>query len=324
MMKKNKILLVLGCLSLGVGGIGIAKAVYAPTKEVNATATAGTTYTFDFATKFSTYADKWGTSYSSKTLVSTAVGDNLPTGTFSFGSVNKSTATITTVPVSKASENTFELTESGFQITSVEVGFLQWSTKTKSAMVYIDGGSATPLFNGSLAFSSSAATTGSLAISDNGVTKIHFDGIGTNQVGYSYLKITVGALVATPKIAVSQNSISLPIGGSADSSITATASNFSGDVTWEVSSSDETAATATISSAGVITITPSATLSAAKAATLTVTAKYSTTETASTSISLNIGQTFTKITSIDSIAPGSQIIFQDTASSYVRFHSGDL
>ena len=300
--------------ALGIAGLGTIQASKNALKT-EATATAGT-YTYDFVSAFSTYASSWDTSYTSHTISSTDLGTGLPSASIAFGAVNKSTSTLTTAPVAKSSSNTFTLSESGFQITAVEVGFVQWGSKSQTAQVYIDG-SASKLYNSSLTFASSKATTGSLAITSNGVTAIHFDTTNaSNQVGYSYLKITIGNLVVSPKVTVSKQTLSLPIGGAADSSITATATNFSGTVNWTVASSDETAATASISSSGVITVTPSATLSSAKSSTLTVTAAYST-ETATASIALNVGQSFAKITTLDSLVPGSQIIFQDSSSSYV-------
>ena len=64
MMKKNKILLVLGCLSLGVGSFGIAQVVSAPTKKANATD--GVVTTFDFTA--ATYAGSNAESLHNKSL----------------------------------------------------------------------------------------------------------------------------------------------------------------------------------------------------------------------------------------------------------------
>lgn len=76
-MKKNKILLVLGCLSMGVGAIGVARAVVSPAKEAVA---AATTVTSTIATiaKASSWVN--GTAYTSWALDSVVTISTTGTG----------------------------------------------------------------------------------------------------------------------------------------------------------------------------------------------------------------------------------------------------
>ena len=79
MIKKNKILLVLGCLSLGVGAVGIAQVVSIPAREANATATTATTTIQKFA---ASQTPVWanGTAYTSWALDSNVTISTTGTG----------------------------------------------------------------------------------------------------------------------------------------------------------------------------------------------------------------------------------------------------
>jgi hypothetical protein len=199
MKKTNKILTILGCAALGLAGIGVIKAASKGTEQTLATATAGT-YTYDLVSNFSTYASAWTTTYASQTISSTDLNASLPAATIILGSANKqsSTSTIHDRPVSKASDNTFELTENGFHISSFSVTVYQWTTKTPSFDVYVDGSSTKLLSSSTFGLSTSgstgtAGTSGDIAISGTATKKIHFQNTSSNQIGYTSVSVTIAA-----------------------------------------------------------------------------------------------------------------------------------
>jgi len=196
MMNKKKILLVLGCLSLGVGGIGIAKAVSTPMKETNATVAAGT-YTYDLVANFSTYAKDWSSSYASHTIASTELGTNLPAASIDFAATNKQGSNITTMPVSKASSDSFTLSESGFVITAVEVVVSQWTTKIP-AIYFKEAGASSDNYSGAAGLTASGSTgtegtTGVITFSGTSVTSFAFGNTSSNQIGWKAIKVTIAA-----------------------------------------------------------------------------------------------------------------------------------
>lgn len=169
-----------------------------PTKA-EATATAGT-YTYDFVTNFSTYsANGWGW-YGTKTISSTDIGTSLPLATVSFGNSIKQTTTITTMPVGKNGTSYFELTETGFEITSIRLYVAQWTTKIPSFNFSTtetgnDLSSANTLGLTST-HNDNGGDSGDIAVSASGITKIWFNNKSSNQVGYSKLVVTI----AVPKV----------------------------------------------------------------------------------------------------------------------------
>jgi hypothetical protein len=196
MMKKNKVLLVLGCLSLGVAGIGVVHAVSAPVKETAATVAAGT-YTYDLVTNFSTYANDWTSSYTTHTIASTDLGTGLPAASIDFAATNKQDGTITTMPVSKASADTFTLSESGFVITSVEVVVSQWRTKVPTVYVK-ETGAANNNYSGAASLTTSGktgteGTTGVITFAGTSVTSFDFGNTSSNQIGWKSIKVTIAA-----------------------------------------------------------------------------------------------------------------------------------
>ena len=195
MMKNKKVLIILGCLSLCVGGIAISRAVSAPTRETTATTTAGT-YTYDLVTNFPTYASAWSSSYGAHTIASTDLGVGLPSASIYFSLANKQSTTITTMPVSKNTGATFSLSETGFVITSVEVIVAQWTTKVP--MIYVkEEGATNNNYSGSAGLTSSGSTgiegtTGAISF-DGAVTSFAFGNTSTNQIGWKAVKITIAA-----------------------------------------------------------------------------------------------------------------------------------
>lgn len=190
--------MILGCAALGLGGIGIAKAV--STAPVQTSAVAAGTYTYDFVTNFTTYAASWGTNYTTRTIASSALGSGLAAATITLGSANaqSSTSAIHDRPVSKASDNTFELTETGFHIASFKVTVAQWLTKVPSFDVYVDGESTKLLSSSTFGLAATGSTgtigtSGDIAISGTATKKIHFQNTSTNQIGYSSIAVTIAA-----------------------------------------------------------------------------------------------------------------------------------
>ena len=154
--------------------------------------------TYDFRTKFGTYAKDWGNSYTSKTVqgVKDVGGDYAATITFALAT--KQTGTITTMPVvaDQASGDvvhvTFELTESGYELGNVSVTFAQWSTRTPTMKLF-KGDSAT----GTVLDSGVVGTKNTISATDVGGTKfvvaMNDNSTSRNQVGIQSIYITLKA-----------------------------------------------------------------------------------------------------------------------------------
>jgi hypothetical protein len=197
-MKKKTLFATVGAgLSLALAAAafgGFAGVQHA--EEIGATVTAGT-YTYDLVTNFSTYASKWTNSYMAHTIASTALGNELPAASIALGSANKQSATISTMPVSKASDNSFTLSESGFVITGVEVIVSQWTTKVPAIYVK-EAGASSNNYSGAAGLTASGntgteGTTGAITFVGTSVTSFTFGNTSTNQIGWKAIKITIAA-----------------------------------------------------------------------------------------------------------------------------------
>lgn len=105
------------------------------------TVTVQTSCTYDFVTNFGTYANSWGTGYTTHTVTSNDLDANIA-GSFAFTSTNKSTSTITDRPVLKKSDNakiTYTLDSSlssDYSVASVTVTFIRWGTDSGNLSLY--------------------------------------------------------------------------------------------------------------------------------------------------------------------------------------------
>jgi hypothetical protein len=202
MKKTNKILTILGCAALGLAGIGVASTLTSKTLQTKAAVTAGT-YIYDFMANYSTYAttaNGWTSSYADHTIDSSVLGTSLPAATVSLSTANSNSSTIKTMPVSKASSNSFTLSESGFVITSVEVVVSQWTTKVPTIYVKEAGASANN-YSGAAGLASSGrtgteGTTGVITFTGSSVTSFNFGNTSTNQIGWKAIKITIATAAA--------------------------------------------------------------------------------------------------------------------------------
>lgn len=196
MKKTSKVLLALGWAGVALGAIGLGKAFTSDSVETKAAVTAGT-YTYDLVTKFSTYASAWTSSYTTHTIASTELGTDLPAVSIDFAATNKQGSTITTMPVSKASADSFTLTEAGFVITSVEVVVSQWTTKIPTIYVK-EAGASSNNYSGAAGLSASGSTgtegtTGAITFAGTSVKSFSFGNTSTNQIGWKSLKVTIAA-----------------------------------------------------------------------------------------------------------------------------------
>jgi len=179
---------------MGVGVIGVAHAVSAPVKEAAATIAAGT-YTYDLTANFSVYAASWSSAYAGHTISSSDVGTALPAASIYFNLANKQSTTITTMPVTKTSSDTFTLSESGFAITSVEILVSQWTTKVPAIYVKETGANN---YSGAAGLTASGTTgtdgtTGVITFSGTSVTSFEFGNTSSNQIGWKAIRITIAA-----------------------------------------------------------------------------------------------------------------------------------
>ena len=126
--------------------------------------------TYDFTTRFSTYASSWDNSYTDHTGLNgtTDIGGDYA-ATIDLHKASKQTATITTMPVfaTKTSSGSwyqavhFTLTETGYKIKEVQVTFAQWTTKTPDIALFKGNTvSGTPLDSGTI------GTKNTISVSD--------------------------------------------------------------------------------------------------------------------------------------------------------------
>ena len=106
-----------------------------------------------------------------------------------FDGFNKQTSTITNMPVSKAGSVTITLNDSisaTHEITYVEFGFVQWTTKTQTIK----------LDDQTLSFPDDGTTISKTY--SNHTTSVTAQTTSSNQIGWEYVIVTIGELEITP------------------------------------------------------------------------------------------------------------------------------
>jgi len=154
-------------------------------------------------------------------------------------------------------------------------------------------------------------------LSSNSVNVITSSG----QVRLDSLVVTYDTTdVKVPAMALSANELHLAIGGNADTSITATSTDFTGTVTYSISGADAAIAAATIdASTGVITVTPSSTATVTAQETLVVSATDGTT-TKTANLLVTIGLPYNLISDSTGLKPG-KVIIASTDGTYAATNS---
>ena len=160
--------------------------------------------TYDFTSKFSTYASSWDNSYADHTGLNgkTDIGGEYA-ATIDLHKASKQTGTITNMPVfaTKTSSGNwyqavhFTLTESGYKIKEVQVTFAQWTTKTPAIALFKGNTvSGTPLDSGTVGTKNTISTSNlngtdfSVGYCDKSTSNV--------QAGISSIYITVEALAS--------------------------------------------------------------------------------------------------------------------------------
>ena len=151
--------------------------------------------TYNFVTRFATYASSW-TGYASRTLngKTDIGGDYAATITLPYGS--KQTTNITTMPVVADESDgdvvhiSFELTEAGYELGDVSVTFAQWTTKAPTMKLF-KGTTAT----GTALDSGVVGTKNTISATNVGGTTFvvaeNDGGTSKNQVGIQSIRITL-------------------------------------------------------------------------------------------------------------------------------------
>gem|GEM_PF-6241260 len=266
MKKIEKFLLGIAALAVGTAGIGFLSQ---PAKETKAAVTAGT-YTYNLVTNFGTYASSWGSSYAAHSVASSVLDSTLPAATIAFASANKQTATIIDRPVTKASNNTFTLSESGFVITKITFTVAQWTTKIPTFDVFEGTTNTTKLLSAStfgLTASGSTlavGTSGELTLAGTNTTVVSFNQTSANQVGYSSIVVTIAASSITydpvTSIGLSKTSGTYSVTGGEAVTTTVLPSSANQGVSWTTSNEFvATASSGTIYAVGFGTATITAT-----------------------------------------------------------------
>lgn len=185
-MKSFKTLLF-GAVLIAATGLA---SVNVESKATNVSATETTSYIYDFVSSFSSYASKWSNSYSERIVSSADLGSDLLESEILLGQASKQTSTIKDRPVTKRSNNTFTLKETGYYITSFRLTTLKWNTKSGAnfSVSYLDGDETVQLSSQSSCYSGYTWDIPSSAQTK----EIYFNNVGnTDQVGYTSIEITV-------------------------------------------------------------------------------------------------------------------------------------
>ncbi len=185
MKVKTGLLLGAAAALVGLTG-GVLQSIATPIEGAYAVETDGS-YLYDLQKEFSNYNSDWSSSYTSRSIDTTSFSDKeLPAATISFSSANKQTGTITDMPVSKSSNNTFTVTEADTLIYAIEFGFEQWTTKQPT--IVVEAGGSTLLNQSSFFKTYSDGSTGQLVLPAPS-NVVSFNQTTGNQVGYKYIKI---------------------------------------------------------------------------------------------------------------------------------------
>lgn len=270
------------------------------------------------------------TSLKNKAKEVNAVNSQTATFTFSSGAVSVSnnvgtmTAGSITMTQAKGSSST-DLRSPSDNPLRVYVGHVLTFTATAGLYIHqIEFSCNTTAYATALSGATFAPSTAS--ISSSSTSKIvTWSSLAANsvsitmksQVRLDSLIVTYdneNAAAANPTVSLSSNELHLAIGGSANSSITASSNDFANAVTWSVTGADAAIATAAIdSSTGVLTITPSSTAASTASETLTITGTDGT-STKSATLLVTIGEAYSLLSSTADLHPG-KVIIANTAGS---------
>ena len=203
MKVKTGLLLGAAAALVGLAG-GVLHSTTATPIEGAYAVEADGSYLYDLQAEFANYNSDWDTSYTARSIDTTVFSDKeLPAATIDFQKANKQTGTITDMPVSKASENVFTLTDPDAKIYAIEFGFAQWTTKQPTIVVTAGEDS---LFNESKFFSGHPdGSTGQLVL-PHPTNAVSFNQTTSNQVGYKYIKVWTTPVEVEASVAINATS----------------------------------------------------------------------------------------------------------------------